>query len=35
MAALELAVGWGYIARDERAIDALDRIAATLHKLTH
>ena len=35
LAALELAAGWGYIARDERMLDALDRIAATLHKLTH
>ena len=35
LAALELAAGWGYIDRDERTMDALDRIAATLHKLTH
>ncbi len=35
LAALELAAGWGYIARDERTMDALDRIAATLHKLAH
>ena len=35
VAALELAAAWGYVPRDERTMDALDRIAATLHKLTH
>ena len=34
-AALELAAAWGFTARDERTMDALDRIAATLHRLTH
>ena len=34
-AALELAAAWGFTARDERIADALDRIAATLHRLTH
>ena len=35
LAALEIAATWGYIERDEHTLDALDRIAATLHKLTH
>ena len=34
-AALELAAAWGFTQRDERIVDALDRIAATLHRLTH
>ena len=34
-AALELAAAWGFVPRDERALDALDRIAATLHRLIH
>ena len=34
-AALELAAAWGSIERDERDLDALDRIAATLHRLIH
>ena len=34
-AALELAAAWGFTAHDARIADALDRIAATLHRLTH
>ena len=32
-AALRLAVAWGYAPDDDALLDALDRIAATLHKL--
>ena len=32
-AALELGAAWGYVKEDARVLDALDRIAATLHKL--
>ena len=34
-AALELAAAWGFVQRDERLVDALDRIGATLHRLIH
>ena len=33
MAALELAVAWGYVERDEQVLAALDRIAGTLYRL--
>ncbi len=32
--ALELAVAWGFTKRDDALLSALDRINATLHKLT-
>ena len=32
-AAFELAVVWGFVKEDAELLDALDRIAATLHKL--
>ena len=32
-AALALAVLWGFVKEDAELLDALDRIAATLHKL--
>ncbi len=32
-AGLELAVAWGFTKPDSTLVDALDRIAATLHKL--
>ena len=35
LAALEVAAVWGYIQPNLQTLDALDRIAATLHKLTH
>ena len=34
-AALELAAAWGFVHRDAHVADALDRIAATLHRLIH
>ena len=33
-AALEVAVAWGYVERDGSVLDALDRIEATLSKLS-
>ena len=35
LAALEVATAWGYIEPNPKLLDALDRIAATLHRLTH
>ncbi len=32
--ALELAVAWGFTKQDDALLDALDRINATLHKLS-
>ena len=34
-AALDLAAAWGFVHRDAQVADALDRIAATLHRLIH
>ncbi len=33
IAALEVGTAWGYVERDAALLDALDRIAATLHRL--
>ena len=33
IAALEVGAAWGYVERDAALLDALDRIAATLHRL--
>ena len=35
LAALEVAAAWGYIPRDTALLDAFDRIAGTLYRLTH
>ena len=35
LAALEVAHAWGYVERNAALLDALDRIAATLHRLAN